>query len=648
MGEGKVEDQKAAGDMIPVILKDGSVYEVSDGTTWIDVAAGLSRKLAKEALAARVDGNLKDLNLPARPQEKVEFLTFADQEGQAVYRHTSAHLLAQAVKRIFPGAKLAIGPAIADGFYYDFDVEHPFTTEDLALIEKEMNKIKKADFPIVRQELSHEEAIALFEEQSEPYKVELIRELPADSQVSIYKQGEFVDLCLGPHLPSTGKIGVFKLLSVAGAYWKGSEENKMLQRIYGTSFPKKKALDEYLEHLEEAKRRDHRKLGQELDLYGIAEEGPGFPFFYPKGMVVRTELEDFWRSEHRKGGYLEIKSPVVLSRDLWERSGHWDHYKENMYFLKIDEQDFAVKPMNCPGAMIYYKTRVHSYRELPLRIAELGLVHRHERSGVLHGLMRVRCFTQDDAHIFMLPEQITDEIIGVMEMIDHFYRTFGFSYRVELSTKPEKAMGSDEIWDMAISALKKALEMKDIPYRINEGDGAFYGPKIDFHLQDSLGRSWQCGTIQLDFVNPENFDLTYISDDGSKKRPVMIHRVVFGSIERFLGILTEHYGGAFPIWLAPVQVKVLTVASRHAEYAAEIAHLLEQEGIRVEVDDRNERVGYKIREGEVEKVPYLLVLGDQEVDSQMVSVRKRGTGDQGSLPLQKFVTQIKEEINQKS
>lgn len=648
MGEGKVEDQKAAGDMIPVILKDGSVYEVSDGTTWIDVAAGLSRKLAKEALAAWVDGNLKDLNLPARPREKVEFLTFADQEGQAVYRHTSAHLLAQAVKRIFPGAKLAIGPAIADGFYYDFDVEHPFTTEDLALIEKEMNKIKKADFPIVRQELSHKEAIALFEEQSEPYKVELIRELPADSQVSVYKQGEFVDLCLGPHLSSTGKIGVFKLLSVAGAYWKGSEENKMLQRIYGTSFPKKSALDEYLEHLEEAKRRDHRKLGQELDLYGIAEEGPGFPFFYPKGMVVRTELEDFWRSEHRKGGYLEIKSPVVLSRDLWERSGHWDHYKENMYFLKIDEQDFAVKPMNCPGAMIYYKTRVHSYRELPLRIAELGLVHRHERSGVLHGLMRVRCFTQDDAHIFMLPEQITDEIIGVMEMIDHFYRTFGFSYRVELSTKPEKAMGSDEIWDMAISALKKALEMKDIPYRINEGDGAFYGPKIDFHLQDSLGRSWQCGTIQLDFVNPENFDLTYISDDGSKKRPVMIHRVVFGSIERFLGILTEHYGGAFPIWLAPVQVKVLTVASRHAEYAAEIAHLLEQEGIRVEVDDRNERVGYKIREGEVEKVPYLLVLGDQEVDSQMVSVRKRGTGDQGSLPLQKFVTQIKEEINQKS
>lgn len=641
-------DQKVSGDMIPVILKDGSVFEVPEGTTWRDVAARLSRKLAKEAVVARVNGDLKDLNLPARPEEKVEFLTFADQEGQTVYRHTSAHLLAQAVKRLFPDVKLAIGPAIEDGFYYDFDVEHPFTTENLALIEEEMQKIKKADYPIIRQELSHEDAIALFEEQGEPYKVELIKELPPDSQVSIYKQGEFVDLCLGPHLPSTGRIGVFKLLSVAGAYWKGSEENKMLQRIYGTSFPKKKDMDEYLERLEEAKRRDHRKLGQELDLFGIAEEGPGFPFFYPKGMVLITELENYWRSEHRQAGYLEIKSPVVLSRALWERSGHWDHYKENMYFLQIDEQDYAIKPMNCPGAMIYYKTRAHSYRELPLRIAELGLVHRHERSGVLHGLMRVRCFTQDDAHIFMLPEQITDEIIGVMEMIDHFYRTFGFSYRVELSTKPEKAMGSDEIWDVAINALKRALEMKEIPYQINEGDGAFYGPKIDFHLQDSLGRSWQCGTIQLDFVNPESFDLTYISDDGSKKRPVMIHRVIFGSIERFLGILTEHYGGAFPVWLAPVQVKVLTVASRHAEYAADIAHRLEQEGIRVEVDDRNERVGYKIREGEVEKVPYLLVIGDKEVSSAMVSVRKRGVGDQGVCPLQEFMDSVKEEIEQKA
>jgi threonyl-tRNA synthetase len=639
-----VEGQKVSGDMIAIILKDGSVYEVPEGASWGDVAAGLSRRLGKEAVVARVDGKLEDLDKNARPEEKVEFLTFADEEGQAVYRHTSAHLLAQAVKRLYPEAKLAIGPAIADGFYYDFDMEHSFTTEDLALIEEEMKKIKKADYPIVRQEISHEEAIALFEEKGEPYKVELIKELPADEQVSIYKQGEFADLCLGPHLPSTGKIGVFKMLSVAGAYWKGSEENKMLQRIYGTSFPKKKDIDAYLKRMEEAKRRDHRKLGKELDLFGVAEEGPGFPFFYPKGMTIRLELENIWRSEHQKAGYLEIKSPVVLSRTLWERSGHWDHYKENMYFLKIDDDDFAVKPMNCPGAMIYYNSRVHSYREFPLRIAELGLVHRHERSG----LMRVRCFTQDDAHIFMLPEQITDEIIGVIDMIDYFYSTFGFTYRVELSTKPEKAMGSDEIWDTAINALKKALEVKEIPYKLNEGDGAFYGPKIDFHLQDSLGRSWQCGTIQLDFVNPESFDLTYISDDGSKKRPVMIHRVVFGSIERFLGILTEHYGGAFPIWLAPVQVKILTVASRHTEHAAEIAHQLEKEGIRVEVDDRNERVGYKIREGEVQKVPYLLVLGDQEVESGMVSVRKRGVGDQGALTLQEFMTNVKEEIDQKA
>ena len=643
-----MEDQKAARDLIPIILKDGSVYETTEGASWRDVASGLSRRLGKEALVAKVDGKLEDLDKKACPKEKVEFYTFADEEGQAVYRHTSAHLLAQAVKRLYPEAKLAIGPAIADGFYYDFDTEHSFTTEDLALIEEEMKKIKKADYPVVRQELSHEEAIALFEEKGEPYKVELIQDLPADEQVSIYKQGEFADLCLGPHLPSTGKIGVFKLLSVAGAYWKGSEKNKMLQRIYGTSFPKKKDIDAYLQRMEEAKRRDHRKLGQELELFGVSDEGPGFPFFYPKGMTIRLELEGFWRSEHQKAGYQEIKSPVILSRSLWERSGHWDHYKENMYFLKIDDDDYAIKPMNCPGAMIYYNNRVHSYREFPMRIAELGLVHRHERSGVLHGLMRVRCFTQDDAHIFMLPEQITDEIIGVIDMIDHFYRTFGFTYRVELSTKPEKAMGSDEIWDTAINALEKALEVKEIPYKLNEGDGAFYGPKIDFHLQDSLGRSWQCGTIQLDFVNPESFDLTYISDDGSKKRPVMIHRVIFGSIERFLGILTEHYGGAFPIWLAPVQVKVLTVASRHTEYAADLAHKLEREGIRIEVDDRNERVGYKIREGEVQKVPFLLVLGDQEVESQTVSVRKRSVGDQGAFTLQEFIDNVKEEISQKA
>ncbi len=641
-----MEDQKVS-ETIPVMLKDGSVYEVASGTTWADVAIGLSRRLGKEALTARVDGDLMDLLSPVRPDARVEFLTFTDEVGQAVYRHTSAHILAQAVKRLYPEAKLAIGPAIADGFYYDFDVDHPFTTEDLAAIEEEMKKIIKADYPMIREELSHEEAIALFKDRGEQYKVELIQDLPDDAQITIYKQGEFVDLCLGPHLPGTGKVGVVKLLNVAGAYWRGSEKNKMLQRIYGTSFPKKKNLDEYLALLEEAKRRDHRKLGKALDLFGIAEEGPGFPFFYPKGMIIRTELENYWRAEHRKNGYLEIKSPVVLSRELWERSGHWDHYKDDMYFLKIDEDDFAVKPMNCPGAMIYYNTRVHSYREFPLRVAELGLVHRHERSGVLHGLMRVRCFTQDDAHIFMLPEQITDEIMGVMDMIHSFYSLFGFTYRVELSTKPEKAMGSDEIWDTATNALIKALDVKDIPYQINEGDGAFYGPKIDFHLQDSLGRSWQCGTIQLDFINPENFDLTYISDDGTKKRPVMIHRVVFGSIERFLGILTEHYGGAFPLWLAPVQVKVITVASRHVDYAASVAHQLEQESIRVEVDDRNERVGYKIREGEVEKVPYLLVLGDQEVESGLIRVRKRGAGDQGPARLPEFVANLKEEIEQK-
>lgn len=641
-------EQKEAQRMITVILKDGSSCEVPWGSTWGDVAAGLSRRLAREAVAARVDGDLQDLSRLAESGKRVEFLTFAEEEGRAVYRHTSSHVLAQAVKRLFPDAKLAIGPAIEDGFYYDFDTDHPFTTEDLGRIEEEMKRIIKENYPVIREEVSHEEAIALFEERNEPYKVELIKELPPDVQVTVYRQGEFCDLCLGPHLPSTGSIGAVKLLSVAGAYWKGSEKNKMLQRIYGTSFPKKKDLDEYLQRIEEAKRRDHRRLGQELDLFGIADEGPGFPFFYPKGMIIRTELENYWRSEHRKRGYLEIKSPIILNRALWERSGHWEHYQENMYFLQIDGQDYAVKPMNCPGAMIYYKTRLHSYRELPLRIGELGLVHRHERSGVLHGLMRVRCFTQDDAHIFMLPEQITDEIINVMDMIDDFYRTFGFSYRVELSTKPENAMGSDEIWETATRALVAALEKKGLPYRVNEGDGAFYGPKIDFHLTDSLGRSWQCGTIQLDFVNPENFDLTYIAEDGSKKRPVMIHRVIFGSIERFLGILTEHYAGAFPVWLAPVQVKVLTVASRHAPYASEVTGYLEREGIRVEQDDRNERVGYKIREGELEKVPYLLVVGDQEVESRTVRVRRRGYGDQGVARLEDFASMIKDEIARKA
>lgn len=632
---------------ITVVLKDGTRRQVEDGSVWGQVAAEIGRKLGKEALAARVDGETEDLQSPAQADRQVEFLTFGDEEGRAVFRHTSSHILAQAVQRLFPGTKLAIGPAIADGFYYDLDSNHVFIAEDLVAIEAEMQKIVKEDYPLARREASREEAIEYFTLRQEPYKLELIQDLPPEVQVSLYKQGEFIDLCRGPHLPSTGMVGAIKLLSIAGAYWRGSEKNKMLQRIYGTSFPKQKDLDEYLERIEEAKRRDHRKLGQELDLFGIADEGPGFPFFYPKGMIIRNELEDFWRQLHRQWGYQEIKTPMILSRELWERSGHWDHYEENMYFLKIDEEDYAVKPMNCPGGIICYKRRPHSYRELPIRYGELGLVHRHERSGVLHGLMRVRCFTQDDAHIFMLPDQITEEIIKVFDLIDVVYKTFGFPYRVELSTKPENAMGSDEIWDLATDALKRALEKKGMDYQINEGDGAFYGPKIDFHLVDALGRDWQCGTIQLDFTMPECFDLTYIGEDGEKHRPVMIHRVAFGSIERFLGILTEHYAGAFPVWLAPVQARVITVADRHLPFATEVAAGLEEKGFRVEVDDRNERVGYKIRDGELEKVPYLLVVGDKETEARAVSVRKRGQGDLGRIPMAEFAGQLAGEVAQK-
>ncbi|MGD0153066.1 MAG: threonine--tRNA ligase [Thermacetogeniaceae bacterium] len=633
---------------LTVTLQDGNRREVEQGSTWSQVAAGISRKLGKEALAARVDGAVDDLQSQAQQDRQVEFLTFADEDGRAVFRHTSSHILAQAVQRLFPGTKLAIGPAIVDGFYYDLDSGHILTVEDLAAIEAEMRKIVKEDYPLVRRDVSREEAIEYFTLRSEPYKVELIQDLPADVQVSLYKQGEFIDLCRGPHLPSTGMVGAVKLLSIAGAYWRGSEQNKMLQRIYGTSFPKQKDLDEYLQRIEEAKRRDHRKLGQELDLFGIADEGPGFPFFYPKGMIIRNELENFWRQLHRQWGYQEIKTPMILSRELWERSGHWDHYEENMYFLKIDEEDYAVKPMNCPGGIICYKRRPHSYRELPIRYGELGLVHRHERSGALHGLMRVRCFTQDDAHIFMMPEQITAEIIKVIKLIDSIYQTFGFPYRMELSTKPENAMGSDEIWEQATDALKQALEQNGNAYKINEGDGAFYGPKIDFHLQDTLGRSWQCGTIQLDFTMPECFDITYIGEDGEKHRPVMIHRTAFGSIERFLGILTEHYAGAFPAWLAPVQARVLTVADRHIPYATEVAATLEQHDFRVEVDDRNERVGYKIRDGELEKIPYLLVVGDKEAEAGAVSVRKRGQGDLGRISVDDFAVQLAGAIAQKA
>lgn len=632
---------------LKVTLKDGSVREFAEGITLLDVAKEISPRLAKEALVAKWNGKVVDLSTPLTSDGTLEILTFEDEEGQTAYRHSTSHIMAQAVKRLFPDVKLGIGPAIANGFYYDFDLEHALTPEDLVKIEAEMEKIIKEDLPFQRQEISREEALELFEKRGEKYKVELIQEMPENEVVSIYWQGEFVDLCAGPHVPSTGKIRAIKLLSLAGAYWRGNEKNKMLQRIYGTSFPKKSRLEEYLTQLEEAKKRDHRKLGVQLGFFSMHEEGPGFPFFHPKGMVLRNELENFWREEHRKRGYLEIKTPVILNRSLWERSGHWDHYKENMYFTKIDETDYAIKPMNCPGAMLVYKTEQHSYRDFPLRFAELGLVHRHEKSGVLHGLMRVRAFTQDDAHIFMLPSQITEEIKKVIDLVDYIYSILGFKYRVELSTKPEKAMGSDEIWEEATEALRKALEEKGMEYVVNEGDGAFYGPKIDFHLEDSLGRTWQCGTIQLDFQMPEKFDLTYIGEDGQKHRPVMIHRAIFGSIERFIGILIEHYAGAFPLWLSPVQVKILPIADRHHDYAYELKQKLEESGIRVEVDDRNEKIGYKIREAQLEKVPYMLIVGDKEMEEQTVALRKRGEGDLGSVSLTEFVARLQQEIAKK-
>ncbi|ADG82727.1 threonine--tRNA ligase [Thermincola potens] len=632
---------------IKISLKDGSIREYEAGTTITDIAGDISPRLAKNALVARLNGKLVDMSRPVNEDSTLEILTFDDEEGREVFRHSSSHVLAQAVKHLFPETKLGIGPAIADGYYYDFDVKENFTPEDLEKIEKEMEKIVQQDLPFERSELSREEALKLFNEMGEPYKVELINDLPEDAVISCYKQGDFVDLCAGPHVPSTGKLKAIKLMSLAGAYWRGSEKNKMLQRIYGTSFPKKSLLDEYLFRLEEAKKRDHRKLGAELDLFSIQEEGPGFPFFHPKGMIVRNELEKFWREQHEKAGYQEIRTPIILNRSLWEQSGHWDHYRENMYFTKIDDIDFAVKPMNCPGSILVYKTRLHSYRDFPIRLAELGLVHRHEMSGVLHGLMRVRCFTQDDAHIFMLPSQIKDEIIKVIDLIDNFYKVFGFKYHVELSTKPEKAMGSDEIWDLATNALKEALAAKGMDFKINEGDGAFYGPKIDFHLMDCLGRTWQCGTIQLDFLMPEKFDLTYVGEDGQKHRPVMIHRVVFGSIERFIGILIEHFAGALPVWLSPVQAKIMTVTDRSKQYAEKVADWLKEKGVRVEVDARNEKIGYKIREAQVEKVPYMLVVGDKEMENGTVAVRKRGEGDKGAVNADDFVALITKEIKEK-
>ncbi|NLU46887.1 MAG: threonine--tRNA ligase [Syntrophomonadaceae bacterium] len=634
--------------MAKITLQDGSVREYPAGTTLMQVAEDISPKLAKNAVAALFNGELTDLNRPVEKDGTLELLEFDDPRGASVYRHSSAHVMAQAVKRLWPDTKLAIGPAIDKGFYYDFDGEHTFTPDDFAAIEAEMDKIIKEDLPIIRRELPRDEAIKFFEERDEDYKVELIRDLPEDAVISIYQQGEFTDLCAGPHLPSTGRIKAFKLMNLAGAYWRGDERNPMLQRIYATSFPKKAQLDDYINKLEEAKKRDHRRLGRELGLFTIVDEGPGFPIFMPKGMILRNELENFWREEHRKAGYQEIKTPIILNRELWERSGHWDHYKENMYFTKIDDEDYAVKPMNCPGALLAYKQSLHSYKELPLRYCELGLVHRHEKSGVLHGLMRVSAFTQDDAHIFMLPEQIIDEIKGVIDLIDRFYKLFGFPYHVELSTKPEKAMGSDEIWELATNALIQALQEKGMEYKVNEGDGAFYGPKIDFHLQDSLDRTWQCGTVQLDFLMPENLDITYIGEDGEKHRPVMIHRVIYGSIERFIGILTEHFAGAFPVWLAPVQARVLPISERHHEYGQKVFDKLIEAGIRAELDSRSEKVGYKIREGQLQKIPYLLVVGDKEAEQGTVAVRHRKQGDLGAVPVADFIAKITTEIKEKT
>ena len=634
---------------LKITLKDGTVREVAAGTTLAEMAASISRSLAKSALAAKLDGKVVDLTRPLTANATVEFLGSDKQEGLDALRHSASHIMAQAVQHLYgESVQFGIGPWIANGFYYDIDTEHTFVPEDLAKIEAEMEKIVKQDLPIVRQEMSREAAIKFFADKGQNYKVELIRDLPEDAVISLYTQGDFTDLCAGPHLPSTGRIKALKLQSLAGAYWRGSEKNKMLQRIYGTAFEKKADLDAYLTMLEEAARRDHRKLGKELDLFSIQEEGPGFPFFHAKGMVIRNELESFWRKLHRKFGYEEIKTPIILNEELWHKSGHWDHYKENMYFTQIDGANYAVKPMNCPGGMLVYKTRHHSYRELPMRVAELGLVHRHELSGALHGLMRVRSFTQDDAHIFMLPSQIKDEIMGVMDLFNVVYSTFGLSYHAELSTKPEKAMGSDEVWEVATSALQQALDERGMPYKINEGDGAFYGPKIDFHLKDSIGRTWQCGTIQLDMLMPERFDLTYVGEDGQRHRPVMIHRVAFGSMERFIGILIEHYAGAFPVWIAPLQVKILPITDRNMEYAQTLANKLREADIRVEVDERSEKIGYKIREAQMEKVPYMLVLGDKEAEAGMVAVRVRGQGDVGTMTFEAFEKMVNEAIANKA
>ena len=627
-----------------ITLKDGSTKEYDQAMSVLDIAKDISEGLARVACAGEVDGELVDLRTVVDKDCNLNILTFESEGGAWAFHHTTSHIMAQAIKRLYPDVKLAIGPSVADGFYYDVDSETPLTAEDLVKIEAEMKKIVKEALPITRFTKSREEAIAYFKEKEEPYKVELIEDLPEDAEISFYQQGEFVDLCAGPHLMSTKPVKAFKLTSLAGAYWRGSEKNKMLTRIYGTSFTKKADLEEYLNRMEEAKKRDHRKLGKELGLFMMREEGPGFPFFLPKGMVLKNTLLDYWREIHRKNGYVEISTPIMLSRHLWETSGHWDHYKENMYTTVIDDTDFAIKPMNCPGGILVYQSEPRSYRDLPLRMGELGLVHRHEKSGQLHGLMRVRCFTQDDAHIFMMPEQIRDEIKGVARLIDEVYQLFGFKYHVELSTRPEDSMGSDEDWEMATEALRGALDDLGLPYVVNEGDGAFYGPKIDFHLVDCIGRTWQCGTIQLDFQLPLRFNCEYIGADGEKHRPIMIHRVAFGSIERFIGILIEHFAGAFPTWLSPVQVKVLPISDKYMEYGEKVKAALEAANIRTEIDTRAEKIGYKIREARLQKIPYMLVVGAKEEEENTVSVRSRFAGDEGAKSLDDFIAAITEEI----
>ncbi len=635
--------------MIKVTLKDGSVKELESACSVFDVAKEISPRLAKAACVAKIDGEIKDLRTVIDSDCTLEILTFDDEDGKKAFRHTASHILAQAVKRLYPEVKLAIGPAIDNGFYYDFDKDTPFMPEDLEAIEAEMKKIVKEDLKLEQFEMAPPDAIKYLKEIDEPYKVELCEEHAGKNEpISFYKQGEFTDLCAGPHLMSTGYVKAFKLTSCTGAYWRGSEKNKMLSRIYATAFPKASELEAYLNMIEEAKKRDHRKLGKELELFTIMDEGPGFPFFLPKGMTLKNTLIDYWRQIHTRDGYVEISTPIMLNRHLWETSGHWDHYKENMYTTVIDDTEFAIKPMNCPGGILVYKSKPRSYRDLPIRMGELGLVHRHEKSGALHGLMRVRCFTQDDAHIFMTPDQITDEIKGVVRLIDEVYKLFGFKYHVELSTQPEDSMGSQEDWDMATEGLRKALDGLGLPYVVNEGDGAFYGPKIDFHLEDSLGRTWQCGTIQLDFQLPMRFELEYTGADGEKHRPIMIHRVVFGSIERFIGILTEHFAGAFPIWLAPVQVELMPIADRHNEFTSKVAAELKKRGIRVEVDDRSEKIGFKIREAQLQKIPYMLVIGDKEVETENVSIRCRKRGDIGTMSVADFCDMVEKEIREKT